>query len=156
MDKYCSGCKQRKEFSFFSKNKAQKDGYANWCKSCAKSLWQRPENLVRRKERRLVNYADTMYTEVKSRAKLSNIEFNLEKQDVKIPDVCPILGIPLIVSFGGRTDNTPTLDKIIPNKGYTKGNVQVVSWIANRLKSDCIDPSIFERIALYIRSNLDE
>ena len=156
MDKYCSGCKQRKELSLYSKNKRMKDGYANWCKACMKSLWQRPENLIRRKERRLVNYSDTMYVEVKSRAKLANIPFNLDKQDVKIPEICPILGIPLQVSFGGRTDNTPTLDKIIPSKGYTKGNVQVVSWIANRLKSDCTDPSIFEKIALYIRSNLDE
>ena len=133
-----------------------KDGYANWCKACLKSLWQRPENKIRRKERRLENYADTLYVEVKSRSKLSNIPFNLTKQDVTIPTVCPILGIPLKVSFGGRTDNTPTVDKIVPSKGYIQGNVQVVSWIANRLKSDCIDPTIFERIALYIRNNLDE
>lgn len=33
-------------------------------------------------------------------------------------------------------DNSPTLDKFIPSKGYVKGYVQVISWRANNLKSD--------------------
>lgn len=32
--KTCSSCKIPKEFKFFSKNKAQRDGLANQCKSC--------------------------------------------------------------------------------------------------------------------------
>jgi hypothetical protein len=156
MDKYCSGCATHKPFSGFSKNRVMKDGYANWCKACLKSLWQKPENLLRRKERRLVNYANTLYVETKSRARLSNIEFNLDKEDITIPDVCPVLGIPLIVSLHGRTNNTPTVDKIIPSKGYVKGNVKVVSWLVNNIKSDCIDPEVFEKIAIYLRRAKDE
>ena len=34
------------------------------------------------------------------------------------------------------SDNSPTLDKFIPSKGYVKGNVQIISWRANSLKSD--------------------
>jgi hypothetical protein len=156
MDKYCSGCTQRKPYSLFSKNKAMKDGYANWCKPCLKQLWQRPENLLRRKERRLLNYASTLYIETKSRAKLSNIPFNLDKSDIFIPEFCPVLGIPLIVELHGRTDNTPTIDKIIPSKGYMKGNVKVISWLANLIKRDCTNPEVFEKIAIYIRSSQDE
>ena len=156
MDKYCSGCGERKALTLFSKNKAMKDGYANWCKLCLKSLWQRPENLQRRKEKRLINYASTLYTETKSRAKLHNIEFNLDKEDIVIPDVCPVLGTPLVVTINGRTDNTPTIDKIIPSKGYVKGNVKVISWLANMLKRDCTDPVVFEKIAIYLRSVKDE
>lgn len=156
MDKYCSGCGTRKSFDNFSKNRAMRDGYANWCKSCLKKLWQRPENLIRRKQRRLINYAYTLYTETKSRAKLSNIAFNLDKSDIVIPDICPVLGIPLIVSINGRTDNTPSVDKIIPSKGYVKGNVQVISWLANNLKRDCTNPEVFEKIAIYLRRLKDE
>lgn len=156
MDKYCSGCGERKLFTQFSKNKSMKDGYANWCKACLKSLWQRPENLLRRKERRLINYANTLYTETKSRARLSNIQFNLDKSDITIPDLCPVLGIPLEVTLNGRTNNTPTIDKIIPSKGYVKGNVKVVSWLANLIKRDCTDPEVFEKIALYLRRAKDE
>lgn len=156
MDKYCSGCGERKLTSLFSKNKSQKDGYSNWCKACLKKLWQRPENLLRRKERRFINFAHTLYIETKSRAKKSNIPFNIEESDIVIPQVCPVLGIELVTQLGGRTDATPTIDKKIPSKGYVKGNIEIISWLANSLKRDCIDPVVFERLALYVRSFNDE
>jgi hypothetical protein len=34
------------------------------------------------------------------------------------------------------SDSSPTLDKFYPKKGYVKGNIQVISWRANRMKSD--------------------
>ena len=47
--------------------------------------------------------------------------------------ICPVLGIPLKVNVGGNrmSDNSPTLDKFIPSKGYAKGNVQIINWRAN-------------------------
>lgn len=71
---------------------------------------------------------------------------DLDRSDVQVPSHCPVLGIPLAPSQRGRTDNTPTLDRIIPERGYTKGNVVVVSWRANRLK---LDASLAEIAALY-------
>ena len=32
--------------------------------------------------------------------------------------------------------NSPSLDKIIPKKGYTKNNISVISYRANTIKSD--------------------
>lgn len=66
------------------------------------------------------------------RARERNIPFNLEVDDISVPETCPILGIRLY--SGGQ--NAPSLDRIIPELGYTKGNVRVVSKRANTLKND--------------------
>ena len=97
------------------------------------------------------NFANTLYVETKSRARASGIEFNLDKEDVFIPEFCPVTGQKLFADISGRTYNTPTVDRKDPNKGYVKGNVFVISWIANRIKSDQSDPELFEAIARYIR-----
>ena len=151
MDKYCSGCKSIKLFSEFSKNRRMRDGYANWCKACLKALSQRPENIRRRRERRMENFSYTLYIETKSRAKALGHDFNLEPHDLVIPDRCPVTGQPLVAELNGRTYNTPTVDRKDPTKGYVKGNAFVISWIANRIKSDQSDPALFEAIARYMR-----
>jgi hypothetical protein len=129
-----------------------KDGYANWCKACLKLLWQRPENLTKRKERRFKDYAHTLYIETKSRAKLHNIDFDISESEFQIPEFCPVLGIRLNTTLGERTNATPTVDKKLPELGYVSGNVFIVSWLANRIKSDCTDPSVFEKIAKYLKN----
>jgi hypothetical protein len=74
----------------------------------------------------------------KSRAKRHGLPFNLTEDDIDIPVFCPALGIKLERGEQGRGnfDNSPSLDKIIPAKGYVRGNVVVVSMLANRLKSN--------------------
>ena len=71
---------------------------------------------------------------VKPRAKRKNIEFDLSEDDIVIPKMCPILGIPLDQEVGPRGDNYPTVDRIDNSKGYTKDNIQIISWRANNLK----------------------
>lgn len=79
-----------------------------------------------------------MYVRVKSRAKLSGILFNLDVEDIVIPDYCPVLGMELKTASGHNQHkpNSPSLDKIIPELGYVKGNVRVISMRANHLKSN--------------------
>ena len=78
-----------------------------------------------------------MLTRAKSRAKIGNIPFNLTLEDISIPHTCPLLGIPIEVQpKKGYHPNSPSLDKIIPEKGYIKGNVWVISNRANTLKND--------------------
>lgn len=70
---------------------------------------------------------------VKKRQRERGYEVNIDTSDIVIPPHCPILGIPLII---GQYDNSPTLDRIDNSRGYVKGNVQVISYRANRFKSD--------------------
>ena len=79
-----------------------------------------------------------LWENAKRRAKDKNLPFDIDVEDIVIPEVCPVLGIPIKPNIGGdrMSDNSPTLDKFYPAKGYVKGNVQIISWRANNLKSD--------------------
>jgi hypothetical protein len=70
------------------------------------------------------------------RAKAKGLPCKLVTNDIVIPDHCPLLGIPLFFTQGVMTANTPSIDRIDSNLGYVPGNIQVVSWEANRIKSD--------------------
>lgn len=72
----------------------------------------------------------------KGRAKAKGLEFNLTLNDIKIPIVCPVLGIPLRRGIGKIIDNSPSIDRINNKRGYTKDNILIISMRANRLKSD--------------------
>lgn len=86
------------------------------------------------------NPAKSYMLAARKRARTLGVPFDLEECDIVFPEVCPILGIPITLDKTDgprrRTDNTPSLDRRVPSKGYVKGNVCVISWRANRLKSD--------------------
>jgi hypothetical protein len=73
----------------------------------------------------------------RARAKEKGVPFAIERSDVVIPSCCPVLGCPIVVRRGkGRRKDAPSLDRIIPEKGYVKGNVWIISDLANRMKQE--------------------
>jgi hypothetical protein len=60
---------------------------------------------------------------------------------------------PIHESNGESIDNSPSLDRIDTSKGYVKGNVWVISWRANKLKSDATLAEL-ESIVLALRNRL--
>lgn len=93
-----------------------------------------------------------MLRSAKQRAKKKNIYFELTENDFEFVDICPILGIPLEFNFGsGGKDNSPSLDRLDNNKGYIKGNVQVISAKANRMKSNG-SPEDIQKLYLWMIS----
>lgn len=98
------------------------------------------------KEKRLLQRA-------RQRAKNKNIPFNIGVEDVFIPEVCPILGVKLEVASGGApAAGSPSLDRIVPEKGYTKGNVQVISYRANLIKTNATADEIMA-VAKYMKEH---
>lgn len=84
-----------------------------------------------------------MLSSARQRALAKGLMFDIHYDDIQIPNLCPVLKIPLIPSVDGQySDNSPSLDRKIPYLGYTKGNVQVISMRANRLKSDATSAEI--------------
>ena len=77
-----------------------------------------------------------MYWQAKKRAKRTGISFTIAPSDVVIPDDCPLLAIPLEVGSGVQSAKSPSLDRVDPSRGYDPGNVWVISYRANTLKSD--------------------
>lgn len=88
----------------------------------------------------------------RNRAKLQNLPCTITKDDIVIPQFCPVLGIPLVRARGRPDDNSPSLDKIVPELGYVTGNIKVISMKANRLKSDGTEAEHLA-IAEYMRKN---
>lgn len=101
-----------------------------------------PETLVKRNRWRARwvrnNPGRVMWYRARYRANRDGIPFDIVPEDVVVPSMCPVLGIPIRCGEGaeGRTDNSPSLDRIDSTKGYVRGNVQVVCMRANRIKND--------------------
>lgn len=91
----------------------------------------------------------------KKRAKTKNIDFSLTPKDVSIPDVCPVLGIPMFKGTQKMGHNSPSLDRIDNTRGYVKGNVRVISWRANNLKGDATLDELRALVA-YMETNKTE
>lgn len=112
------------------------------CASRSRNKKYRENNQEEVRARRIrdnSNYPARIHSRVKSRALRTGVAFNIDRSDIVIPEHCPVLGIRLDPAIGkgsGFHDNSPSLDRIKPELGYTKGNVRVISARANLLKSN--------------------
>ena len=96
-----------------------------------------------------------MYQRAKMRAKYKNLDFNIIVSDIIIPENCPILNIKLEVKSGnsGGQKCSPALDRIDPSKGYVKNNIQVISHLANMMKSSATNEEMM-LFANWVKLNL--
>lgn len=156
--KKCLKCGLEKERSEFHRDKTRKDGLREWCKQCTKiknaEYWKRYSSRHEKRNREYkYKHKDTIYRiarkyreshrglmlwlSAKKRATKQNVPFNIEVEDIVIPDTCPLLGIKL--EFNGSVNNrdsSPSLDRKNPALGYVKGNIAVISYRANRIKNN--------------------
>jgi hypothetical protein len=99
-----------------------------------KQYRENPEQeLQKQKQWKLNNLEKYLVQGAKQRAKKYGIPFDITYKDIQIPECCPYLGIKLI-PFSKWS--SPSLDKIIPERGYVKDNIQVISTKANTMKNN--------------------
>lgn len=89
-----------------------------------------------------------MLCNARQRSKKSGVPFSLSLNDIpEVPEVCPLLGIPIIRVNGKKSANSPSLDRKVPALGYVAGNIQIISYKANTIKNNATFAE-FERIYL--------
>ena len=83
----------------------------------------------------------------KKRAQLKNLPFDLDLEYLRLiaPDKCPVFGTEFIWGRmqGAQHRYTPSLDRIIPELGYVKGNVVFISLWANMIKADATEKELY-------------
>lgn len=83
---------------------------------------------------------------IKMRCRKNGIPFDLVIDDIRPPSHCPVLGIELRRNHKGSkvgpSSNSPAVDRIEPTKGYVRGNVLVVSHLANCIKQNATPDQI--------------
>jgi hypothetical protein len=77
-----------------------------------------------------------MWKRAKYRALRKGIEFTIDPDDIEIPEYCPVFGCKLEISDGKAMPNSPSLDRIDSNLGYTPENIWVICYRANWLKNN--------------------
>ena len=108
-----------------------------------------------------------MIESARQRAKKYNIPYTLKSQDIRdiITDRCPILGIKFELNkqkqtWGkGKNQNnwqtSPSIDRIVPDKGYTKDNIIIVSLMANSIKNQAT-PDQIQKVATFYKKLYNE
>lgn len=97
------------------------------------------------------NKVTSLLYNAKNRALKNNLEFNIDKLDIVIPEFCPILGVKLTPGEKGNYLYTATLDRIDITKGYVKDNIAVISMLANSMKN-C---ATFEQLETFSKNILN-
>jgi hypothetical protein len=141
----CTRCSKSKNYvEFRYKERGWKDiiGFyrQSYCRDC-EGQWQ--------KDKRDESPHYRLFLTARRRAKEKKLNFNITPEYVlKIwpkDNCCPIFK----TQFKSGLENKkvlPTIDKIIPEKGYIKGNIVIISFVANQIKSNVVDVELFKKL----------
>jgi hypothetical protein len=86
------------------------------------------------------------------------LPFNITADDLMpAPLKCPVFGFKLDWYKDGRggADDSPSIDRLIPEEGYVPGNVTLISLKANRIKNDS-DLSELRMVADWVEAQITE
>ncbi len=149
----CTKCKKDKSKGEYYKDSNRQNGLTTWCKACHKEhrdanrekqrLYManlritQPEKVkeVKRNSWKNLEPRKKMFLQAKNRASRKNMDFNISLEDIIVPNLCPLLEIPFVVGTANDYEYTYSLDRIDSSKGYVKGNVWVITKLANSMKN---------------------
>lgn len=154
-EKICSKCKEVKTADDFTVNRRKSDGLDGACRDCnkKKSICYResnrdnPEYSERRHKFNLQwsknNPEAKLWYNCVARAKAKELPCTITKDDINIPECCPICEHPMISGSGmGWEDHhtrklqSPSVDMYDPRLGYIKSNVWIICLRCNSRKQD--------------------
>ncbi len=128
----CKTCLQIKSVDEFAK-RSDRPAQRTTCKDCKRRIGR--ESYARNREAAFFRHKASA---AKSRSSTKKLPFDLDVAHLESiwTGKCPVFGIALVHTTDRADECAPELDRIIPSKGYIRGNVAWLSRRANRLKND--------------------
>lgn len=159
LQKTCIHCKTPKDLSEFVPDKRNtQDGTYNVCKECKREQVRISNAKKDYKAKHRKKYAEdstyksmmkaksatfrathnerVLLSQAKIRSSKFGLPFNIDISDIVIPVKCPILGVTLKRGIKGKSSESPSLDRVDNSRGYEKGNVRIISNLANTMKNN--------------------
>lgn len=159
--KRCTHCKETKSESEFHRSKDRYDGLNNKCKLCAAKLVKKDRikhgdkrkaafkrwaaanrEHLRQKEavRKMTKRAQALISHARLRARRRGLPFDLDQHTDELQrridaGKCELTGLPFNLE-GGRTWDSPSIDRIGPAKGYVLTNVRIILHAMNNALGD--------------------
>lgn len=100
-----------------------------------------------------IDHRYLLWLSAKNRATRVGLPFNISPADIVIPETCPVLGIPMRRGTKTQTPNSPSVDRLIPERGYVIGNIGVISSKANTIKGSA-SASELRAVADYVEMRI--
>jgi hypothetical protein len=126
------------------------------CIQCAKEIHQITD---RNNYRNPENTFFRQFHHRRQSAIKNGIPFSITFEELHKPEFCPVLGVKLNYACSTGEDGKQTrdpckasIDKLVPELGYVPGNVFIISWRANKLKSNMSIDEL-EKILDYMKRN---
>ena len=131
----------------------RKKNYINKCNNCVKIEKREQARLIPKEKirERSKNYLAALKikdpirysccqlsSSAQKRAKKFNMDFDINSAFLIgiSPIKCPVFNVDLIYGAGIKGKYAASIDRIDSSKGYTKDNVQIISYLANLMKSN--------------------
>jgi len=172
--KKCTKCKIEKTSIEFYNSKTTEDKLTYSCKTCMTTYRQQNKEksklymrslrefdnekvkLTRNKSYRNTSPLEKILRQSKHRAKAKYIEFDIELKDLTLPTKCPYLKVPFIIGTKDNYEYTHSIDRIDNNKGYIKGNVEIITKKANSMKNNASAEELLIFAIEIIKRNIDK
>ena len=148
----CHYCGEYKDINDFSANGTEskiRNNRRTICKSCFAKR-QRLHDQSLDEEKKFDKCLRWRLLSARDRAKKLNIEFNLTLDYIKElwdnqNGKCALSNINMTFLLKeGRVPTNVSIDRIDRNKGYIKGNIQLVCMACNQIKSDLSETKMYE------------
>jgi hypothetical protein len=132
----CKECLTGKALTEFYE---QPNGHRKICRDCSRLIEQnraatrKQQKATDAKRYRRENRARELIRLARQRAQKKGLPFSLEEPRIRAAidaGVCELTGIPFNLD-GGKTWDSPSIDRIDPNQGYSLNNVRVVLHCVN-------------------------
>lgn len=161
--KRCFKCEERKFVEEFSKNKSNFDGYQKVCKNCFSKYGCVKRGYKKKNESYkncLESYFNSKLSTLRKKCELQNVPFDLKKGDLfevynSQNRKCYYSKIDIIHNVGKLDYNSISIDRLSPEKGYTKENIVLCSFNINSFKG-IMNESEFKEFLNLVLPNLIE